>query len=421
MLRENRPLAWLTASILFHRLSGSMLVVAIPLFVIDRYGLSWEAGLTLAARLIPNILFGVIVGHIVDKWEPRKVAWVTAVMNAVLLASVPLTQSLVQLQILMFTAGVVYMFGLPARMALRPLVIAKGDETPGNALLVTAERLSSIVGPLLVGVIIASVGVEVSFPIQGGLAMLAAASVWGLPARPLREPEQAEAEQKEKPGLKSELRKMLVTGPAVLVRAVAGDRMLRVLVLTAFTYVGAVALGEVFVVGLAKENFAGSPGANGWLVSAMGAGGVLGALLSAWLSRFRPGPLYFFGNVLEALAWLVLPFIGVLPLALVCMVAAGFLESVATVVYFAEVQKRLPNELTGRFYASFIPLTDVFGMLGSLSGPVLLAGAGVTGGALVIAALIAVPVLLCGVTLLRPGTIEMPLTESPEESADADR
>lgn len=414
LLRGNRPLVRLAASILFHRLSGSMLIVAIPFFVIDRYGLSWEAGLTLAARLIPNILFGMVVGHIVDKWEPRTVAWVTAVINAAFVASVPLTQSLVQLQILMFAAGVVFMFGLPARMALRPLVIATGDETRGNALLVTAERLSSIAGPLLVGLFIALVGVEASFLTQGAFAVLSAVSMWGLPARPPRET------PSERQGIRNELRQMLVTGPTVLIRAVTGDRMLRTLVLTGFCYVAAVAIGEVFVVGLAKENFVGYPGANGWLVAAMGAGGVLGALLSASLSRFHPGRLFFFGNVLEGLAWLALPWVSELPLALACMVIAGFLESVATVVYFAEVQKRLPSELTGRFFASFIPMTDVFGMLGILSAPMLLAGAGVTGSATVICALIVVPVLLCGATLLPRQAAARSLTEPPKGTPDAD-
>ncbi|MFB9565960.1 MFS transporter [Saccharopolyspora hordei] len=378
---------------LLHRLAGSMLVVAVPFFVIDRYGLGWESGLALAARLVPNVVFGIVVGHVVDRWEPRVVAWSTALVNAVVVASVPLTQSLAQLQLLMFAAGVVYTFGLPARMALRPVVIEEGEETRGNAVIVTAERLSSIVGPLLVGLLIATVGVEASFPAQGGITVLSGLLVWGLPNRPAREGASG--------GVRDELRQMFVTGPVVLVRALAGDRMLCAVVLTAFTYGAAVAVGEVFTAGLAKDHFADHPGSNGWLVAAMGTGGVLGALLSTALGRFHPGRLYFVGNVLEGLAWLALPWVDRLPLALLCMVAAGFLESVATVVYFAEVQKRLPPEMTGRFYATFIPLMDAFEMVGALTAPVLLASTGVGGTATVICLLIAVPVLLGAPVLLR--------------------
>ncbi|MBK6887897.1 MAG: hypothetical protein IPH03_16575 [Tetrasphaera sp.] len=92
-IRRNRPLAMLVASIFTYRLAGAMLVVALPFFAVHRFGFGVGAGLVLGARLLPNILFGLVVGHLVDRWEPRRTAWVTAVLNGALVALVPLAGS----------------------------------------------------------------------------------------------------------------------------------------------------------------------------------------------------------------------------------------------------------------------------------------------------------------------------------------
>lgn len=393
MVLYNRPLGYLVMSVFLSRLVGSMLTVAVPFYVIEKFGFGIEAGVTLAARLLPSVLLGIVVGHFVDKWDPRRTAIYSTVIASVLLALVPLTGVIWQLQILMFVIGLVQLFSFPARMALRPLAIPTGGETRGNAAIVTAERLSGILGPLLVGLLIATSGLGIGFFLQSGVSIVSALLILGLPARPF---------ERDAPGsLGEEFRAMLITGPKVLARAVFGDPMLRVVVLTAFTYVAATAIGEVFIVGLAKESFPTVPGANGVLVAAMGAGGVLGALMSSKLERFSPGRLYLTGNVLEGVAWGTLPFLHNLPGAAVVMVIAGCLESVATVVYFAEVQKRLPDNLVGKFFATFVPLTDIFSVLGMVGAPVFMASMGVTGTAMIIAGLIAVPVLAFAPTLVR--------------------
>jgi ENTS family enterobactin (siderophore) exporter len=402
-IRRNRPLAMLVASIFTYRLAGAMLVVALPFFAVHRFGFGVGAGLVLGARLLPNVLFGLVVGHLVDRWEPRRTAWVTAVLNGALVALVPLAGSRGAVQALLFASGLTYLFGFPARMALRPLVIGPGEEVAGNAFIVTAERLASVAGPAAVGVAIATGGIDRAFVALGIISAAAGLLMLRLPARPPQPEEEPLAA-----GLRADVRRMLVTGPATLVRVIRADPMLRVLVVTAFSYVTAAAIGELLIVALAREQFADLPGANGWLVGAMGAGGVAGALLSAPLARAHPGRLYLAGNVLEALAWLVLPRVHWLPLALAVMALAGMLESAATVVYFAEVQRRLPAGLTGRFYASFVPLTDACAMAGSILGPAVIGSAGVGRGAGVIAALIGLPVLAFTIPLLAAGPDRLP-------------
>ena len=126
LLRTNGALARLVASLFVQRLGGAMTAIGLPLYVVHHYGLGLSVGVALGVRLLPNILLGVFVGTVVDRYEPRRVAIATALANAALVGAIPLTGALWQLQIISFLGGVVYMFGYPARLALRPLIMKPG-------------------------------------------------------------------------------------------------------------------------------------------------------------------------------------------------------------------------------------------------------------------------------------------------------
>jgi ENTS family enterobactin (siderophore) exporter len=390
LLRTSPALARLLASLFVHRLGGAMTTVGLPLFVVHHYGLGLSTGLALGLRLLPNILLGVFVGNLVDRFQPRRVAMSTALASAVLVAAIPATTALWQLQALSFLGGVVYMFGMPARLALRPLVMPAGAETAANSALVTTDRLAGLLGPACAGPVIAVAGLGWLFGVEALAAVLAAVLMLGLPDRPAEQRPPAPERS-----LPARTVAVLTEGTAALLMIVRRDRMLLGLTVTAFTYVAAVAIGGVFLATYSLETFAGIAGGNGYLLAAMGAGGVAGSLAASRLGLLHQGRLYFWGNVLEALCWLALPVTPFFPGALLLIFLAGFFESVATVVYFAEAQKRLPVAYTGRFYGIFIPLTDVFVMAGTTVGPAVLGGWGVTPTAVLISLLVAAPVAAC--------------------------
>src|SRR5699024_12607516 len=78
--------------------------------------------------------------------------------------------------------------------------------------------------------------------------------------------------------------------------------------------------------------------------------------------------------------------------AITLLVVTGIFASVATVVFFAEVQKRLPNSFSGRYYAMLLPLSDAAQMFGFLFGGLVVL-AGVAWAAGTIWAVMALPVL----------------------------
>ena len=182
--------------------------------------------------------------------------------------------------------------------------------------------------------------------------------------------------------------------------AVARDRFLLGLTLTGFTYVGAVAIGRMFLLRLVADTFSGRPSFYGVLLGSMAIGAVLGGMLVGRLVRFHTGLLYVLGNVLEAVLWVIVAHASSAPVAVALLFLAGVTESVATAVFFAEAQSRLPAHLAGHYYAVLIPIVDACALVGAVAGASL-AAASLVGASLAVAALIAIPVLLSAPWYLR--------------------
>lgn len=392
----------LIASLFVLELGSAMTTVGLPLLVIRQYGIGLEAGATLAVRFLPNILLGPLAGQIVDRHDPRKVAMTAALASGLIAALFPFTTAMWQIQALALAIGVGYMFSFPATMALRPHVIPQGSELEGNGLIVAAERIPKLLGPALAGVTAAGLGLNALFGVEAVTAAGAALLLVGLPraARAVAAgPADTATSRDGRANWLAIWLRSLVQGAASLTRMVRGDARLASLTLTAFTYMIALGLGRTFLASYAWEHFAGVPAMFGYLLAAMGFGGAVGAVVAARFRGWNQGLVYLLGNVLEGLCWVALCVAGNAVVALALLFVAGVFESIASVVYFAEVQKRLPVELNGRYYATLVPLSDVFLVVGTTVGGAA-AAVGVAWSGILVGAAMALPVAVLAVPLV---------------------
>ncbi|MEU1228953.1 MFS transporter [Streptomyces sp. NPDC005828] len=441
----------LVGSLFVLETGSAMTTVGLPLLVMQRYGLGLEVGLTLAARFLPNILLGALAGQIVDRHDPRKVATLAALGSALAVALFPFTTAMWQIQLLAVAVGVGYMFGFPATMALRPQVIPEGSELEGNGLIVTAERVPKLLGPALAGPIAAAAGIGWLFCAEAATALAAAALLMRLPRVAASATADGGAEAPVSAGSEeagdengaegagagtgrpapvlavgrwlAAWARALATGARDLVRMVRGDGRLSSLTLTAFTYMVALGLGRTFLAAYSLEEFAEVPAMLGYLLAAMGLGGALGALAAAFFRSWNQGWVYILGNALEGLCWIALIATGDWYVALALLFVAGVFESIASVVYFAEVQKRLPGDLQGRYYATLVPLSDVFLVGGTVLGGVLADRAGVAWSAVLVGLAMAVPVLVLVTRLVPERPVAGPASRpsAPERDQDVAR
>ncbi|MGW3760007.1 MFS transporter [Streptomyces sp. NPDC005131] len=389
-------LARLVVSISISQLGTAITGVTLPIFLLDRFGLGLDFGLTLGIRLIPNIVLGTVVSEVVRRRDPRAVSVLASVVSALLAIAIPFTGALWQIQVLSFLIGLTTMFLAPARLALRTRVTPDGRELESNGLIVTAQRVASLLGPVVVGPTLAFGTISMLFFAEAATALIAAGLLVGSFPGPKDEPATtagtaAPRMPKSPPGI---LRRLFLDNPRDLLSIIRGDGMVFGLTLTAFTYVFVVGMNSVFVPAFARIRFPEIDGMLGYLIAAMGLGGAVGGILAGRLTRFSPGLMYILGNVLEAVCWLLLLLAHQPPLAIGLLVAGGVLESVATAVYMAEVQARFTERELTHYYSMLLPTNDVFVLLGATVAGLLVAPGRLGVSVAVIAGVMAVPILL---------------------------
>jgi MFS family permease len=118
------------------------------------------SGLMIALTL-PRLLFGVLAGVFVDRWDRRRTMIVADVVRAALsLGLIPafLSHQLLVLYALAFALSAVGTLFNPAKGALIPRLVPAEQLTSANALSQTSQMLAQFIGPALAGATFAAAG-----------------------------------------------------------------------------------------------------------------------------------------------------------------------------------------------------------------------------------------------------------------------
>jgi MFS family permease len=140
-----------------------------------------QLGLVNTARGIPMLLFGVVAGVAADRYGRKAQLVIAQVVNCLLnfiLATLILTGRIQawHIYVTAFLAGTVQAFQQPARQALVNDLVGEEHLLNAIALSSAAMNLSRSVGPALCGILIAALGVDISYYTQAGF--YAMATVW---------------------------------------------------------------------------------------------------------------------------------------------------------------------------------------------------------------------------------------------------
>jgi MFS family permease len=357
--------AWLMGGAIVSQLGDQLTLFAMPWLVLKLTRDPLDLGIVLALFGVPRAVFILFGGAVTDQYSARHVLLVTKYVNALLLG---LLGALVLAGALGFPAlcalalaiGVASAFALPSGSAVLPQSVAPDRLQGANGVLMGLYQFSTLIGPLLAGVLVAGLsdggaaaggvedagGLGVAFLLDG---VSFAISAWTLHhVRTLVKPAGAQA-----PGMVSMLRAI-----GAGLRYFWNDHSLRALCLyftaAAFFIPGP---ARVALPVLADLQFGRGAGGFALLSTANGIGMLIGMAFSGALPRLRLGTLGMTILTADALVGLILlafALVTSLWQAISLLVLMGAIGGYLQVVVFSWMQRRLPPPMIGRGMSLFM-------------------------------------------------------------------
>lgn len=302
-----------------------------------------QAGLLGALRGLPYLLFCLPAGALIDRWDRKRVMLLCDTGRALALLSIPLAYvlghlSLLQLYLVSFTEGTLYIFFSLAETACLPQIVAKEQLTTATAQNQATYALSDLLGPSIGGALY-SLGQTIPFLADALSYAVSVGSLLGIKARfqATRTTTQRKLSLEVREGLSWLWHHPLVRFLAFLTGG-----------LNLFGY----GISLIIIV-LAQDQHASSFQV-GLILAIGGVGGLLGALIApAIRQRLR------FGQMLSGVVWaftLLWPLFALAP-NLPMLGAAVFLTFVVMPAYditqFSYRLALIPDQLQGRVNSAF--------------------------------------------------------------------
>jgi len=338
--------------------------IALPWLVLQLSAGTLALGAVLAVQGITRAAFMLVGGAVTDRFSPRRVMIGSNLsrLGLVSLLAALILSGVVEIWMLFVVAaayGVADGFFFPAQTAIVPQLAALDQLAGANAIIQGLDQVAQFVGPVLAGVLIASLlggalglqGVGVALAVDAA-TFVVSVTLLALMRVDAREPGAggAAAGGEPAPGLWTSIKEGLAY--------MWSDDLLRVLLLLVLA-VNFLAVGPLLVgvPVLAHERLAGGAQAYGAIMSAFG-GGSLAGLAIAGAAR-RP-PARLMGHVLLSVCLVfgvgigVLGFASSLVAALVPAALMGFAAGYLTVAFFTWIQARTPQRFMGRMMSLII-------------------------------------------------------------------
>jgi MFS family permease len=318
----------------------------------------WVAAVVVV-EFLPTIFVGLLLGPLLDRLERRSLMIAADAVRVGVFVALPFAPSAAAVVGLAAVAGLATGFFRPAVYAGIPNLVPDAELPRANALLQGVENVSWAIGPLVGGVLTAAAGPSAAYSINAASFLVSILLVVRIPAHLLQ------SERALSRGHWRDLRDGF--------NAALGSPSLRAVLVAwgiASLATGAANVAEIF---LAKHSFSAGDVGYGLLYSAMGAGLVLGSLISAWVLS-RSGVARTYGGSLTLMA---MGFIGAAAspnvwVAAGCTLVAGVGNGGAIACNALLVQRGTFDLMRGRALTFVMSITYVLVGVGNGIGGLLL-------------------------------------------------
>ncbi|MGH3259507.1 MAG: MFS transporter [Streptosporangiaceae bacterium] len=331
---------------------SAMVPVALTFAVLDQGDGTAAVGYVLGAETVPLVALLLLGGVVADRF-PRRASMISADLarftSEGLLAVLLLTGSspLWTVMVLAAVLGIGQAFFNPAMTGLMPEMVSAEHLQPANALRGVAGSAGQVLGPALAGIIVATAGAGWAIAIDSATYAVSAACLLRLniPSRP--------------PARQSSILAQLVGGWHEF-----RSRTWLWVIVAQFATFNAICFAPFMVLGaVTARDRLGGAGSWGIILAALGAGSIVGGLVSMRLRVRRPLVTATLGAAIFALPLALIAMSAVTALIAIAAGAAGVGLSIFSTLWETTLQREVPREILSRVSAydwfgsvAFVPL-----------------------------------------------------------------
>jgi predicted MFS family arabinose efflux permease len=339
-----------------------MWLLILVLFVLERYQSPQLAGITAFLAILPGLLLAPLAGALLDRYGRARLVvadYLLAALAAGLLAGLSVAHALPPpvLLIIVTVASLTNPLSNAGARSLFPMLVPRPMWERANALDSSGHVIANLLAAPLAGVLVGFVGGEWALAATG-IAFVAAAVVM------LRLPEPSGGPRAEGSVMRNAWR-----GLAYVLR----NRSLRGLALTlSVLNIGSGVLYIALPV-LVLGRLHSGPTVVGFLWGAMGAGGLIAALVAGRMStQGREREMIVATTLISCAAIAVLPFAGSLAVVAAAVIVLGVANGPMDIALFTLRQRRTDPAWFGRAFAVSMSMNYVGSPVGSaLAGPLI--------------------------------------------------
>jgi len=178
-LWTNRNFLLLWSGQFVSQLGDRLYYIAFPWLVYGATDSALSTGVALALYTVPYLLFGMIAGVVIDRFDKRRLMLLAEVARLVLVLLVPVAAShaLWTVFALSFAVASLTVLFDPAKLSLLPDIVAKDQLLRANSLLASAETLTEVLGYAAAGFLLAVVSTTTAFRIDAATFLFSAATL----------------------------------------------------------------------------------------------------------------------------------------------------------------------------------------------------------------------------------------------------
>ncbi len=335
-LRQSRDFRLLIGGQLVSVLGTQLTAVAIPFQVYRLTGSSLDVGLVSLVQLFPLLACSLLGGSVIDAVDRRRLLIVVEILlaasSAGLAVNADLGARLWPLFVLPAVSAGLAGLDSPARNAIIPNLVRSDQLSAAAAMFQALFQTGSVVGPAVAGLLLSGAGVDFVYwldVVSFGASILAAILIGAQPPTP----------GGPRPGLRS------VAEGLGFLRGRQGIQGAYLIDINAMVF----GMPRALFPSMAINVFGGGAGVLGLLYAAPGAGALIGALTTGWVTQVRRQGR---AVVIAVLVWggaiAAFGLVAWLPAALLLLAVAGWADVISAVFRNTIIQLSVPDRLRGR-------------------------------------------------------------------------